>query len=315
MLRNKTTLVLGAGSSLGMGYPTGAGLRTAILELADPERLQFSIQAGLFSPDGVALREFIDAFRMSQMYSIDSFLARRPQFTEIGKRAIAAVLLERERASQLDRSTHKDGWMQYLWNKFGAATWDELDFSCLRVVTFNYDRSLEHYLLQAICHSHGVAQDDALKKLQNLKIVHVYGSLSAPLPDSGEYLKHGYGPENNACAIVARHLQVIPEGRNDSDVLALAREHLLWAERIGFLGFGFDSLNMERLDTPRSCLREVDHSGITTARQIFATAFGLTDAEIETASALIGNNSQHYGRPKFHREDCLTMLRESGLLS
>ncbi len=314
MLKNKTTLVLGAGASRAMGFPTGAGLLAAIHDLVTVDRQPFAIQAGLFNPDGTALHEFIDAFRGSQMYSIDSFLARRPQFSDIGKRAIAAVLLECEKASSLDRCTHADGWMQYLWNKFGAASWDELDFSCLRVVTFNYDRSLEHYLLQAIIHSHGVTQKQALWKLQGLKVVHVYGSLSAPLPDGDGYLAYGHGTENHAPAIVAKHLQVIPEGRNDSAVLTLAHQHLLWADKIAFMGFGFDPVNMGRLDSQRTCQRQVDRPGGPAFREIIATGFGLTDVEIEAAALLIGDGSASHGRPRFYKTDCLTMLRESGLL-
>jgi hypothetical protein len=115
MISTNTTLVLGAGASIAMGYPTGGQLRDELLKLADSDRQGFSVAAGLFGPSHPSIHEFVDAFRQSQMYSIDAFLARRPAFTEIGKRAIAAVLLRCEQASSLDKWQHDDGWYQYLW--------------------------------------------------------------------------------------------------------------------------------------------------------------------------------------------------------
>ena len=113
MISTNTTLVLGAGASIAMGYPTGGELRLELLKLTNVDKRQFSIESGLYAAGEEHLQGFIDAFRRSQMYSIDAFLARRPEFTDIGKRAIAAVLLEREAACSLDRWNHEDGWYQY----------------------------------------------------------------------------------------------------------------------------------------------------------------------------------------------------------
>lgn len=312
MLKTNTTLVLGAGASIAMGYPTGAGLRSKILELTSGERMEFSIRAGLMTSTNPSLYELVDAFRKSQMYSIDAFLSRRPEFTDIGKMAIAAVLLECEKTALLDSCEHPDGWLQYLWNQFGAANWDELDFSSLRIVTFNYDRVLEHYLLQAIQYAHGKTQNEALSKLASLQVVHVYGSLGATLPNRAGYLNYGYGIENGAPAIVAKSLQVIPEGRNDSATITAARGHLIWANRIGFLGFGFDSLNMERLASDETCKRTIHREGSIAARPVHATSLGLTESEREAAKNQMGTNNSV--DPRFYACDCLSMLRESALL-
>lgn len=255
MISTNTTLVLGAGASLAMGYPTGRGLRDALLQITSQDQQEFAIGAGLFNLGPPSIHEFVDAFRQSQMYSIDAFLARRPEFTQVGKQAIAAVLLKCEAASSLDRWNHADGWYQYLWNQFGTCPWEELDFTPLRIVTFNYDRSLEHYLLQVIQHSYGKPAQAALEKLGVLKIVHVYGVLGGALPGHTNYLKYGIG--HPAAAVAAQSLQVIPEGRDDSATLSLARDHLLWANRIGFLGFGYDQTNMTRLNSETTCRRSI----------------------------------------------------------
>jgi hypothetical protein len=94
------TLVLGAGSSTLMGYPTGGELRAEIIGLIAPEKLELTIAAGL-KKHGDELYGFVDAFARSQMYSIDAFLARRPEYVDIGKRAIATCLLFRESEPRL----------------------------------------------------------------------------------------------------------------------------------------------------------------------------------------------------------------------
>lgn len=94
MFTRKICLVLGAGASLAMGYPLGSDLRRKILQLArhDETTLRFRIDCGLQHKQE-ELWDFLDAFAKSQALSIDSFLARRPEFMEIGKHAIAAVML------------------------------------------------------------------------------------------------------------------------------------------------------------------------------------------------------------------------------
>lgn len=103
------TLVLGAGASHPMGYPVGAGLRSKILDLGIVDRQSFAIPAGLYHEDGL-LQIFVDSFRRSQMFSIDAFLARRPEFSEIGKRSIAALLLEVEDEQRLLNTERRDHW-------------------------------------------------------------------------------------------------------------------------------------------------------------------------------------------------------------
>jgi hypothetical protein len=82
------TLVLGAGASDAMGYPVSSDLRNK-LSLSMVDRQSYAIPAGLYSEDNL-LQKFVNSFKQSQMFSIDAFLARRPEFSEIGKRSVVA---------------------------------------------------------------------------------------------------------------------------------------------------------------------------------------------------------------------------------
>lgn len=313
------TLVLGAGASQAMGYPLGSGLRSKILNLGIVDRQSFAILAGLYHEDG-SLQRFVDSFRRSQMFSIDAFLARRPEFSEIGKRSIAALLLEVEDEQHLRNTEHRDHWYRYFYNKFAAETWEHLVFSNISITTFNYDRSLEKFLHESIKESYGKSDAEAAEKPDSLKIVHIYGSLGSPVPGKKDYLPYGGAITAQKVKIAADSLRIIPEGRDDDEVLNAAREMLTVADCIAFLGFGFDETNVARLHAEQTCKRRVALSdGDYKNRQIVATCKEFTSAEAMKAFRLIGQELERYHLPSmeppgFYSSNCLDMLRETLIL-
>ena len=315
----KITLVLGAGASYAVGYPVGTGLRNKICELATPAREYIALPAGLLSFEGGILHNFVNAFRKSQMFSIDAFLARRPEYVNIGKMAIATILLEIENENHLLTTDHTDHWYRYFYNKFASESWDHLDFSNISIITFNYDRSLEKFLHSSIKESYGKSDAEAAEKLDTLKIIHVYGSLGSPITGKPDYLSYGGEVSDDKVKIAANSLRVIPEGRDDDKALEIAREMLSNADRIAFLGFGFDETNVARLHPEQTCKKIMKDSTFIKNRQIFATCKGLTAAESMKAFKLLGQDLVEYHAPTmdppgFHSSNCLKMLRETLLL-
>lgn len=313
------TLVLGAGSSLAMGYPVGAGLRDSILEdaLTTYRDLICNKSQGVFEDQ---LENFVETFRGSQLFSIDSFLAKRKEFSEIGKRSIAAILLHKENKELLSRCAHLDHWYQYFFNQIASAhEWSSLSFKKLAIVTFNYDRSLEHYLLYALMSSYGKPADEAQRKIAEMKIIHVYGSLGPTDIREKNYFPYGATITAKHVDIAATMLKVIPEGRDDDASLTQAREILANSKRIGFLGFGFDELNLKRLHSKETCNTYFQtNTGNMINRVIVATCFGMKDGEISKAanSTMYGNNLYRSSEYKnlFLNSTCTDMLRSTLIL-
>ena len=313
------TLVLGAGASHSMGYPVGSALRSKVLEIGSTERQSFAITAGLYQDPG-SLTHFVESFLRSQMFSIDAFLARRPEFSEIGKQVIAALLLEVEDEKRLRSVESRDHWYRYFYNKFAAESWEHLDFSSICIATFNYDRSLEKFLHDAIKDSYGKSDAQASEKLDSLSIVHIYGSLGSPIPGKEDHLVYG-GPVTAAkVKVAANSLKVIPEGRDNDAALTRAREMLQSADRIAFMGFGFDETNVARLKAEQTCKsRVLKPDGMYKNRTIVATCMGFTAAEAKKAFQLIGQELRDYEAPGaippgFYLENCLNLLRETLIL-
>ena len=265
---------------------------------------------------GTQLRAFLDCFRGSQTISIDSFLGRRTEFQAIGKRAIAALLLSHESTTTLINRETDENWYQYLLNELLADSWEELDFSKLSIITFNYDRSFEHYFITSLVDSYGVRIPEAVAKLCEMEIIHVYGSLGGNLPGQANYIPYGTEIAPDVVDVAARAIRVIPEGRNTDETLMKAQSALLQAERIGFLGFGFDKTNLERLNSAYTCVRNIRRDDAVHMRMVVATCMHLTLAKAQQAAKRLGwrevsTSSYPAG---FVASNCRSMLLETLLL-
>lgn len=311
MIKKKTVFVLGAGASMPYGFPSGAELRNSICEsaLADtPMRTDLHLECGI-NPQH--FKNFGEAFLRSSLPSIDTFLAKRPEYGEIGKLAIAYELCKRESPGRLFRTDNDDHWYMALWAAMERDTHDpaSLGQNNVRFITFNYDRSLEFFLHEATRNTYGLSDEDALNAWSPLEILHVYGSLGdfhpAPSADARLYAE---GADGRSLRLAASALRIIPEARQDDKAFFTAQEWFSWADRICFLGFGFDPLNMQRLGVgPTLSLLLKQNMRVP---QIVASMFGKTAREIEA----VVNRNFVTGTPLIEGNKNLMALRNTGFL-
>jgi hypothetical protein len=177
---------------------------------------------------------------------------------------------------------------QYLWERIATRALDQLDFKTWRVVTFNYGRSLLAYLYDAMLNTYDdVDARTVIGKLRELEIVHVYGSLGSFFPADAEHQE--FGPEQilpGHIGRAAKNLRVIPQSRNTDECIERARQLLIEADRIAVLGFGFDEMNLERLDASRTMAMHVPRdAGQSHVRWIATSCLGMTD---KAARAIAG---------------------------
>jgi len=115
----------------------------------------------------------------------------------------------------------------------------------LTIVTFNYDRSIEHYLHLLVQHRYNLSFTDAWQLVKDtIPFVHVHGMLGEY--PSVSYDKHGIIDE------IAKEIKVIHEfsdmdGKFCSSEFKHANEHLNNSEVIFSIGFSMASQNMSRL--------------------------------------------------------------------
>ena len=259
MTKIRTLLILGAGSSMPYGFPSGESLCKKLSSFEE-----MSVFLPFFYKQGFSkamLKEFCGSLRDSQQYSVDRFLYQRQEFSEIGKFAMALVLM----GCEIDSNTYDsiDGqnkfghWYRYLWNQLSSGnTWDEFKKNSVRIITFNYDRSLEHYLARSLARLEpGRTYEAALKFIQEiLPIRHMYGqlgTLGADLDPSTKYINGSRPFENDQDgfigAIAANGIRTIHERDQDADTLKSISDDMSWAKSVCFLGFSYDEENLNRL--------------------------------------------------------------------
>ncbi|MHC4477182.1 MAG: hypothetical protein ACYTEL_16165 [Planctomycetota bacterium] len=249
MIERETLLILGAGASVPYGFPSGGELVSRIKVLLDhPETSTFQ----LLRPHPLSFRadciqEFIRSLHHADPPSVDAWLEHNEEFVEIGKAAIALALLRAEQKSNL-RPTNS--WYQYLFSQL-SGSFEHFDKNRVSIITFNYDRSLEHYLYMAFTNTHSaIKSEDCAQKLKSIPIVHPYGSLGhfewqakKPFP-----VPFGHEATTDMVHQASRNIKIIPETNQDPTVeFQQARELITQAQSIYFLGFGYHQTNIERL--------------------------------------------------------------------
>jgi hypothetical protein len=294
MIKTRTVFVLGAGASMPYGFPSGAQLRTEICSIGlNGSSMKLGRQLlDLAELSSNAFKSFGEAFSRSSIASIDSFLAKRPHYMEVGKVLIAGILCERERPVDLFSDARNDHWYKLLWNALllDAEQPSNIAENAVRFITFNYDRSLEYFLHEAIKHTFGLNDGGTMKVTDRLRITHVYGSIGTLAPEPRkDFRTYGERLSESSLRAATEGIHVIPEDRSDS-VFEEVRKDLTWAQRICFLGFGFDPLNMRRLKV--DAVLTAKRAAAVELPVIYATTLGRTGVEtVEDRRRLLGERA------------------------
>ncbi|MCX5817334.1 MAG: hypothetical protein NTX75_14035 [Proteobacteria bacterium] len=277
MITNNTVFILGAGASSSYGYPTGAELRRRICsEYAT--KLNNLLTGNIIIDDNNPFTEVHEsiklatAFRESDIKSIDRFLAINPEFSDIGKMAIAMLILDAEK-TDIFRDNLEDNWYFYLYNKMidtfttgEAYKW--FGVNKITFITFNYDRSLEYYLFSRLKSLYyKISDSEIIEQINKIPIYHVYGQVD-DLPWQGGNKQYGSTYKYNDIHSIKDRIKVIFE-RTDTEIEYI-RAAIGQAELIYFLGFGYDKINMKAIGLPES---------INAGSKVFGTAFEITEKE------------------------------------
>lgn len=231
MIANATTLILGAGASTPT-YPTGAGLRDLIVseglrQWADATDIE---------------RRFIRRFRDSIIPSIDAFLADEStaEMSEIGRHYIAEILLPCEASAILP------AWYPLLFQAIRARPCEERTHK-VKIVTFNYDLSLENTLFHAFrsAYGHNGVEEARAAMDESVEIIHVYGALGSLSFQEGGGRQYGKS-DTYEFAGAAKGIKIIGRDPED-DQFKRAQEAIASANFVAILGFGYDETNIANL--------------------------------------------------------------------
>jgi len=138
----------------------------------------------------------------------------------------------------------------YLYDRL-KSSFEKFNQNNIAFITFNYDRSLEQFLFGAIKSQFGKHSYECSNMLKRISIVHLYGQLD-PLPWQSVQGVSYSSVDGISIRIknARKNIKLISDERdiNNSEEFKQAYELIKWSEKIYFLGFGFDEINIERLN-------------------------------------------------------------------
>lgn len=297
MIKKPTVCVLGAGASIPYGYLSGETLVTeTVSELLYKDSLLFKLCRELEFTEREIIK-FAETIRCSGDKSIDAFLERNSAFIELGKVVITLKLIEKEDERYLF-SPGDDKWYGDLVNELKSSSINVFD-NKVSFLTFNYDRSFDHYLFVSIKNSYEEIKDDkqCAEIVNKIPIIHLPGQIGKlPWQDNNGIGRHysknfkgfdslkrilsmgeGYSEAQLAetrdyIFNISKQIKIIHEKELDSDIGFQEAKRLLDnANNIYFLGFGYHDDNLRRLN-----ISEISPS---IKRNIDGTSYGLGAAK------------------------------------
>ncbi len=267
MFEEPTVLIVGAGGSNPYSFPLGDGLIAGISDTLRDSGVfgECLSQLGFTREDKDRFR---DVLKHSDMDTIDQFLRNKSAFLNIGKATIALALIKHESLHSLypgDKSID-DHWYKKLKELLGDSK-EEVRNNKLTIITFNYDRSLEHYLYTALSNKFDWSDNEAAETVNKIPFIHVHGSLGA-LPwqhsdDNSRPFENTIDTAHVRRAISS--LKTISETSDQDAEYQAARMAINHSRHIFMIGCGYHHDNLQRL-------------GLTNRRvQVIGTAVGIPD--------------------------------------
>jgi hypothetical protein len=217
----------------------------------------------------------------SQYDSVDDFLKAYAEHGDITKMAVAYHLGLRESLDSHLDPRQTDHWYKSLVTEIlsEASLFEEKRLS---IVTFNYDLSLEAYLVQTLINRYRWTEEKARAAVESLHITHVYGHLGPVDIVHGKGRRYGTLNEGEALRQIS-----IATCHEVASVKAVteARRQLSESWNVIFLGFGYSLENLKLLN-----LRE----SLSTEASVYASIFMCDFGKVRLTQHLRAGQEVHW---------------------
>jgi hypothetical protein len=307
LFRTKTVFVLGAGTSVDFGFPSGPSLLHQIREalnfsfdhlsgqptkgdpvIFDALKAKFRETRSFENTNRVLLAGHRLVKASQQAISIDNAIdtLEDPDISLIGKLAIARSILSSEKSlrdqlvdrndpTEISISKLSNSWLpiflQLLTSDVRRSQVNTI-FENVSIINFNYDRVLEYILPHMLARHYSIDVNPAREAFELLKIFRPYGKLGRLNWQQSDTVTTEFGGGFVEELLAASlELKTFTEQIEDSELLLAMESELYSASRIVFLGFGYHRQNIRLLSRPSGAGGEV-----------IGTTFKMPIPEVET---------------------------------
>jgi hypothetical protein len=297
MIVKPTVFVLGAGAMADYNFPIGWKLVRQVIDGFQPRTKWRELLIEHGHGTDQKIDEFLTALSGSAQNSVDAFLEERGEFLNIGIAAMSIALIHNEVAQKLyEQSDPSINWLRNLLMHLRGTSFEKFGENAVSFVTFNYDRSLEFFLCRTVSETFGKSEEKTGAILSSIPIIHLHGRLGY-LPWESASDTRPYAPivDEDALKACIKDVKVVNRRGftiNEGE-FKTAKELLLKAERIYFLGVGFNNENLARLGV-------MDFAD----GRAFSTGVGLSQKEHSELSTRFAPKLTIHGR------NCIGLLRE-----
>lgn len=301
MMNTPTVFILGAGASASYGFPTGDKLKQMILDKTDLNNAENSELPKILGHVGFD-HASLNSFRMrleSCGQAIDFFIEQNEKYAPLAKYLITDCLLGCEKES-VEPEDEKDHWYEFFWKKWTTrlSGFDKLKDHRLTILTFNYDRSLEEFLITRSKALYPEARKYHNKILEMIKIIHLHGQVGTWVSQSGPGEHSRYGGDVKPLTISKMSSGISFVHEAGSSKAEKIEDTLTQAKQIYFLGFGYHLSNLKKIGIKH--LKD-------TSKYVSGTALGLGAQEIDEIKAITDNNMKLSGA---HRVKVLGFMED-----
>lgn len=318
MFSPKTVFVVGAGASRDFGFPTGDDLRLEIVRVLTgflPQNFSTDCQfcaAVLKKSNGrmarlgqyqSAAQRLISALPLA--ISIDNLLHAHRNDSEmvfLGKLAICHVILSKENQSPLfyesenirdkvqninfESSSINASWylpLMRLLNMGKDLEMVQTIFENIAFIIWNYDRCIEHFLVNSIMKYFNVSEKIAISAMNELRIIHPYGQVGKLPWQEISGVETKFGEKYPNLQEISDSILTFTESAEEG-VRQRAVDLVQGAETLVFMGFGYLPQNVK--------LMTVDsHSNV---KRIFSTTYGVGERDVPIIESELSEMIKRY---------------------
>ena len=185
-------------------------------------------------------------------------------------------------------------WYNYLFSTLikGCKTFEDFSTALtnnISFITFNYDRSLEHFLFANLSSIFiDKSEEEICSVINQIPIIHVYGKIGYLPWEKGQganesniipygeakpedFFKYGFKNVDS--------ISLIYDDRIQQDTKIRATQLIAQSKYIYFLGFGYDEINLSNIGLPQ----------LLEQKRVYGTAFNCTPNEISVIEYLLQN--------------------------